>query len=47
MLRGEKVMLSTDLANLYEVEPKVLLQAIKRNADRFPKDFMFQLSGDE
>ena len=43
MLRGHKVMLSTDLALLYGVEPKVLVQAVKRNVDRFPDDFMFQL----
>jgi len=43
-LRGEKVMLSTDLAELYQVEPRVLVQAVKRNIERFPKDFMFQLS---
>ena len=46
-LRGDKVMLSTDLAELYEVEPRVLVQAIKRNRDRFPEDFMFQLSKEE
>ena len=44
LIRGSKVMLSHDLANLYEVEPKVLMQAVKRNRDRFPADFMFQLS---
>ncbi len=43
-LRGKKVMLSTDLAELYQVEPRALVQAVKRNIDRFPKDFMFQLS---
>lgn len=42
-LREEKVMLDSDLAELYEVETKVLVQAVKRNAERFPKDFMFQL----
>ena len=47
LLRGEKVMLSTDLARLYQVAPRVLVQAVKRNADRFPEDFMFQLSSDE
>ena len=41
---GHKVMLSTDLAELYEVEPRVLVQAVKRNIDRFPSDFMFQLN---
>ena len=44
MLRGHKVMLSIDLADLYKVEPKVLNQAVKRNIDRFPSDFMFQLT---
>ena len=47
LLRGEKVMLSTDLARLYQVAPRALVQAVKRNADRFPEDFMFQLSTDE
>ena len=46
-IRGQKVMLSSDLAQLYEVKAKVLLQAVKRNIKRFPKDFMFQLSWDE
>ena len=46
-LRGEKVMLSTDLAPLYQVPPRVLVQAVKRNPERFPTDFMFQLTGDE
>ena len=46
-LRGDKVMLSTDLAELYEVEPRVLVQAVKRNRDRFPEDFMFQLNRKE
>ena len=44
MLRGERVMVSSDLAALYEVEPKVLIQAVKRNISRFPPDFMFQLT---
>jgi hypothetical protein len=43
-VRGQKVMLSTDLAELYDVEPKVLVQSVKRNIERFPEDFMFQLS---
>jgi len=47
MLRGQKVMLSTQLADLYDVAPKVLMQSLKRNIDRFPADFMFQLSMDE
>ncbi|MEW6058057.1 MAG: ORF6N domain-containing protein [Bdellovibrionota bacterium] len=44
LIRGHKVMLSTDLAALYAVEPRALVQAVKRNLDRFPDDFMFQLS---
>jgi ORF6N domain len=40
-------MLSFDLAELYGVEPKSLVQAVKRNIDRFPEDFMFQLSNEE
>jgi hypothetical protein len=47
ILRGHKVMLSTDLAGLYEVEPRALVQAVKRNIERFPGDFMFQLTADE
>jgi len=46
-LRGQKVMLSSDLAELYQVEPRALIQAVKRNMDRFPEDFMFQLTRDE
>jgi hypothetical protein len=41
-LRGQRVMLSDDLARLYGVEPRVLMQAVKRNIARFPEDFMFQ-----
>jgi phage regulator Rha-like protein len=47
VIRGQKVILSTELADLYGVEPKVLVQAVKRNADRFPSDFMFQLDKQE
>ena len=47
LLRGQKVMLSTDLAELYGVQTKVLVQAVKRNAERFPNDFMFQLTRQE
>ena len=47
LLRGHKVMLSTDLAELYGVESRSLIQAVKRNLDRFPSDFMFQLSWEE
>ena len=44
LLRGHRVMLSMDLAELYGVAPKVLVQAVKRNIERFPGDFMFQLN---
>ncbi len=47
MIRDQKVLLDSDLAELYEVETKVLIQAVKRNIDRFPDDFMFQLSKEE
>ena len=47
LIRGQKVMLSPDLAQLYGVEPRVLVQAVKRNRDRFPEDFMFQLTDRE
>ena len=47
LLRGEKVMLSPHLAELYGVETRTLNQAVKRNCDRFPEDFMFQLTADE
>jgi hypothetical protein len=46
-IRGLRVMLSTQLAALYGVEPRALVQAIKRNRERFPADFMFQLNDDE
>lgn len=46
-LRGHKVLLDTDLATLYGVPTKVLVQAVKRNLERFPEDFMFQLSEEE
>ncbi len=46
-VRGQNVMLSTHLAELYGVEPKALVQAVKRNPERFPDDFMFQLTGEE
>jgi hypothetical protein len=46
-LRSHKVMLSTDLAEMYGVKPRALVQAVKRNHERFPKDFMFQLSEKE
>jgi len=47
LIRGHKVMLDSDLAALYEVETKYLTRAVKRNIDRFPGDFMFQLSKGE
>jgi hypothetical protein len=47
LIRGEKVMLDRDLANLYGVETKMLNRAVKRNLKRFPSDFMFQLAADE
>ena len=46
-IRGEKVMLDVDLANLYEVETRALKQSVKRNIDRFPSDFMFELTDTE
>ena len=47
LIRGEKVLLDADLAALYGVGTKVLNQAVKRNAERFPADFMFQLAAEE
>ena len=44
LIRGQRVMLDTDLAELYGTTTKILNQAIKRNLDRFPSDFMFQLT---
>ena len=46
-IRGQKVMLDKDLAQMYGVETKVLNQAVKRNIERFPEDFMFRLTKDE
>jgi len=46
-VRGKEVMLDSDLAELYEVETRTLNQAVKRNIERFPDDFMFQLSKEE
>ena len=46
-IRGQKVMIDRDLAELYEIETKKLNQAVKRNLKRFPKDFMFQLTDEE
>jgi hypothetical protein len=45
--RGERVLLDADLATLYGMEPRVLIQAVKRNMERFPVDFMFQLTEEE
>jgi phage regulator Rha-like protein len=47
LIRGEKVMLDADLAELYGVETKMLVRAVKRNIDRFPSDFMIQLNREE
>lgn len=47
VIRGQKVILDTDLAGLYGVETRRLNEQVKRNADRFPEDFMFQLSLEE
>ncbi len=47
LIRGEKVMLDADLAELYGVETKTLIRAVKRNINRFPSDFMIQLERDE
>ena len=46
-IRGHRVLLSPQLAVLYEVEPRVLMQQVQRNIGRFPADFMFQLNADE
>jgi len=46
-LRGEKVMLDKDLAEMYEVPTKVLKQAVRRNIDIFPEQFMFEMTSDE
>ncbi len=47
LIRGHKVMLDRDLAELYGVETRVLNQAVRRNSDRFPEDFMYALTRDE
>lgn len=46
-LRGQQIMLDEDLATLYGVETRVLNQAVKRSRDRFPADFMFQVTSEE
>jgi ORF6N domain len=47
LIRGKKVMLDRDLAEMYGVETRILIQAVTRNLERFPADFMFQLSSSE
>lgn len=47
LIRGEKVLLDADLAEIYGVRTKILNQAVKRNLERFPADFMFQLFAEE
>ena len=47
LIRGQKVMLERDLARLYGVQTKILNKAVSRNLDRFPADFMFQLTMEE
>jgi hypothetical protein len=47
LIRGHKVMIDRDLAELYDVETRVLNQAVRRNVERFPEDFMFSLSREE
>ena len=47
VIRGKQVMLDRDLARLYGVETRVLNQAVQRNIERFPEDFMFQLSKED
>lgn len=47
VIRGQKVMLDSDLAELYEVETKMLKRAVRRNIERFPLDFMFELTKEE
>lgn len=47
LIRGQKVMLDSDLAEIYQVETRVLKQAVRRNLHRFPSDFMFELSLEE
>ena len=47
LIRGQKVLLSTHLAELYGIETRVLMQAVRRNGDRFPDDFKFTITRDE
>ena len=46
-IRGHRIMLDFDLAEMYQVETRVLNQAVRRNMERFPEDFMFQLTSEE
>ena len=46
-IRNQKIMIDRDLANLYGIETKVLKQSVRRNLDRFPPDFMFEMSKEE
>ena len=47
LVRGEKVLIDHDLAEMYDVETKQLKRAVRRNINRFPEDFMFQLTKEE
>ncbi len=47
VIRGQKVMLDLDLAEMYDVANKALKQAVRRNIDRFPEDFMFEMTEEE
>ncbi|MFA6235840.1 MAG: ORF6N domain-containing protein [Bacteriovorax sp.] len=47
IIRGQKVMLDSDLADLYEVETRIFNQAVRRNLERFPDDFMYELTKEE
>ena len=47
VIRGQRVMLDSDLADIYQVETKLLNRAVKRNLNRFPPDFIFQLNNEE
>jgi hypothetical protein len=47
LIRGQKVMLDADLAELYQVDTRALNQAVRRNRDRFAEDFVFQLTAEE
>ena len=47
LIRGQKVMLDRDLAELYQVETRTMNQAVKRHVSRFPEDFMFQMTKEE